>query len=116
LRQMRDLTREFAAEVNFRGKGWSALRLLPKPLIRYGGPGPGPIDGAIFGLVVTTDPQVLLVLEARPGADGPSSVYALRGKVKGVEVWSLPRRSAPERTADRPFHVHYLFRPGEPRK
>jgi hypothetical protein len=71
--------------------------------------------------VLTTDPEVYLMLEARRGKDGPewqyafapSSVYQLKGKVKGAEVWGIPRRGSPaERNADNPFHV-YLFQPGE---
>ena len=72
------------------------------------------IDGALFAYVLTTDPEVYLMLEARKGKGGPewqyafaSSVYQVRGKVKGVEVWELPRRRTTEaRDANKPFHVH----------
>ena len=121
LRQMRDLTREIGAEDFFQNKSWQTLRLLSKPFARYGKPDSDPIDGALFAYVLTTDPEVYLMLEARKGKDGPEWQYAfapsttlqVRGKVKGVEVWGLPRRpSSVSRDPNLPFHYHW-FQPGE---
>ena len=118
LRQMHALLNDFLAENDFGNKGWQKLRLLPKPFARYGkpGPGPGPIDGALFSYVLTTDPEVYLLLEARPGKDGkgpewhygfaPMTVYPVRGSWKGREVWSLPYREA-WKTPNATFSVHY---------
>jgi hypothetical protein len=100
LRQMRALAREFAADDNFEGKGWNSLRFLPKPLLRYGKAGAKVEDGALFSFVLGTDPEVFLMLEARPGKDGlewqyafaPMTSYEVKGSWKGKEVWSLPWR------------------------
>jgi hypothetical protein len=114
LRQMRDLAQEFAAEDDFQGESWQKLRLLPKPFARYGKPGTDLIDGALFSFVLTTDPEVYLMIEARNGTDGaewhyafaPMTSYAVKGLWKGKEVWSLPwRRGA---TPNDPFvDLHY---------
>jgi hypothetical protein len=123
LRQMHDLTREITAEDFSQDKSWQTLRLLSKPFARYGKPDSDPIDGALFAYVLTTDPEVYLMLEARTGKgrDGPEWQYAfapsttlqVRGKVKGVEVWGLPRRpSSVSKDPNMPFHYHW-FQPGE---
>src|SRR5438094_145686 len=80
----------------------NTLGLLPKPFARYGKPGTGVVDGALFAYVLTTDPDVYLMIEARAGQGGPewqyafapASVWALKGSWKGEEVWSLPYREA----------------------
>jgi hypothetical protein len=100
LAQMRTLTRQFAAEDYFRGESWQTLRLLTKPFARYGKPGSEVIDGALFCYVLTTDPEVYLMLEARRGKDGPEwqfafapmTVYPVRGLWKGKNVWELGYR------------------------
>ncbi len=100
LRQMRAMAREFAAEDEFEGKDWNALRLLPTPLLRYGKAGAKVEDGALFSFVLGTDPEVFLMLEARPGRAGlewqyafaPMTSYAVKGSWKGKDAWSLPWR------------------------
>ncbi len=68
LRQMRALAQEFRAFFDV-PEDKSELRLLPKPLYRYETNRPDLLDGALFAFVLATDPEVLLVIEARP-ADG----------------------------------------------
>jgi len=102
LRQMRALAQDFAAEDYFETKTWHHLRLLTKPLARYGKPGATPTDGALFNFVLGTDPEVYLMIEARPGKDegraewqyafAPMSCYPLKGSWKGKAVWDLPLR------------------------
>ena len=100
LRQMRALVEDFAAQDNFQDQSWQRLRLLPKPLARYGKPGTDLFDGALFSFVLGTDPEACVMLEVRTGKDGPEwqyafapmSTYALKGSWKGQDVWSLPRR------------------------
>jgi hypothetical protein len=73
------------------------LRLLSKPLYRYE-PADNLIDGALYGLVITTDPEALLMIEAYTTSDGPEwryalapmTVYALTSKLDSAEVWSRP--------------------------
>jgi hypothetical protein len=75
LRQLRGLAREFRAFVDV-DQGKSELRLLSQPVYRYEpGPGGSP-DGALFAFVLATDPEAWLLIEERPGADGPAWHYA----------------------------------------
>ena len=95
LRQMRALAHEFHAFFDNQ-EDKSELRLLPKPLIRYETKRLDLADGALFAFVVTTDPEVLLMIEAR--AVGGASVWhygfarmsmvQLRASHKDRNVWS----------------------------
>lgn len=94
LRQMRSLAREFHAFFDLE-QDRTELRLLPKPLYRYEVSGADLVDGALFGFVQTTDPEVLLVVEART-VDGQGvwhyglarmSMVNLRAEHKGRQVW-----------------------------
>jgi hypothetical protein len=98
LAQMRELAREFSGhEINSEGKR-GELRLLPAPLYRYPAAESGVLDGALFALVSTvgTDPEVLLLLEARKEggktqweyACGRFSNWDLHIQREGKEVWS----------------------------
>ena len=95
LRQMRDLAREFHAFLDMPDDR-SELRLLPKPLYRYEANRPDLLDGALFAFVVTTDPEVLLMIEARPGAAdwawhygfARMSMVNLKAQHKDQRVWS----------------------------
>lgn len=65
--QMRRLAQEFSGySVDRDGKRWE-LRLLTTPLYRYPTAKSGVVDGALFALMSSagTDPEVLLVIEAR---------------------------------------------------
>ena len=117
---MRLLSQDFVAEDHFQNQSWQRLRLLAKPLARYGKPGSNLIDGALFSFVLGTDPEVYLMLEARTGNSGPEwqyglapmSTYALKAACKGQEVWSVPYRRTPDRGPDKAFYVRY-FQPEE---
>jgi hypothetical protein len=96
LRQMRALAHEFHAFFdNVEDK--SELRLLPKPLYRYATNRPGLLDGALFAFVVTTDPEVLLAIEARPVAGAAvwhygfarMSMVSMRAQHKDQSVWKV---------------------------
>ena len=100
LRQLRALAQDFAADDHFESKTWNALRLLPTPLLRYGKSGAKVEDGALFSFVLASDPEVFLMLEARPGKDGlewqyafaPMTCYQVKGSWKGKQTWALPLR------------------------
>ena len=77
--QMRRLAQEFTGHsVDRDGKKWG-LRLLPTPLHRYPTARTGVIDGALFAWVTNagTDPEVLLLMEAREEAGKTRWEYAL---------------------------------------
>lgn len=120
LLQMRALAREFTADDKFRDQSWQTLRMLTKPFARYGKPGTDLIDGALFCYVLTTDPEVYLILEARAGKNGPEwhyafapmTIYPVRASWKGRTVWELPYRWQEASDPSQPFHF-WVF-PVEP--
>jgi hypothetical protein len=65
LTQMRAISRKFRAELVDLREQKTELRLLTQPLLRYSPESAATIDGAIFSLAVGTDPEALLLLEAR---------------------------------------------------
>jgi hypothetical protein len=70
LAQMRALTHDFSASTkDDKERSWE-LRLLPQPLYRYKSTDPDVLDGALFAFVTSagTDPEALLVIEARKAA------------------------------------------------
>jgi hypothetical protein len=88
------------------------LRLLSKPLYRY--PASGDlIDGALFGWVIATDPEALLMVEAYETPSGPEwrcalarmMVYALSARLDHVDVWQAPERLAGSWGFNDPFFV-----------
>lgn len=102
--QMRSIARDFTADVTI----WSGtnhnLRLMPQPLLRYDQGSGELIDGAIFAYARATDPDVLLVVEARAAEAKESRwQYALArmhgGKLKAryrdEEVWSADALAPP---------------------
>jgi len=65
LAQMRDLRKRFAAHERETSEGRIELRPLTSPLYRYEDVAKEVVDGAIFSFANGTNPEVLLVLEAR---------------------------------------------------
>jgi hypothetical protein len=116
--QMRRLAQEFAGHViGGAGKRWD-LRLLPAPLYRYPSAETGVIDGALFTLVseAGTDPEVLLLIEARKEGDTTRWEYAcgrfsdgsLYVKRKDKVVWSLVRNETNTFLHD-PLHLYRTY-------
>ena len=96
--QMKKLAADFSGnETDYEKKRWD-LRLLPAPLYRYPGAKTGVIDGALFALIsdAGTDPEVLLLMEAREVegkarweyACGRFSDMELHIQRNDKEVWS----------------------------
>jgi hypothetical protein len=113
LGQMRAVARGFTASVGPEGDRHE-LRLLPQPVYRYpGGDGRVP-DGAIFALVQATDPEVLLLLEARRAEGEGRWHYALARMSDlplevgygGGGVWKAERWSW-ERRKDQPSYIKF---------
>src|SRR5262245_48312421 len=70
LTQIKQLQRRFTAHEKANIEGRIELRPLAKPLHQYQDADAGLIDGAILSFVNGTNPEVLLVLEARRMDDG----------------------------------------------
>ena len=100
LSQMRALARDFSASTKDRNQRHLELRPLPQPLFRYESTDPDVLDGALFAFVTSTDPEALLIIEARKPApaDGALWQYAicrmtdleLHMRHKGKEVFAAP--------------------------
>ena len=103
LQQMRAIAETFTAADDFEGKSRWELRLLSKPLHRYGKPDTEILDGALFAFVHGTDPEVWLLVEARSTDRGhawqyalaPMTGYAVQVSRKGQAVCSCPWRKPP---------------------
>jgi hypothetical protein len=100
--QMRNLAREFSAATRDVEKRRWELRLLAQPLYRYESTDNDVVDGALFAFVTSagTDPEVLLVIEARQPKVGGMPVWnralarftdlELSVRFKGEEVFEAP--------------------------
>lgn len=115
--QIRALAREFSGRsLGDQGQAWE-LRLLPQPLYRYESTNPEVLDGALFALVSSagTDPEILLMVEARKTPEGARWFYgaarfsdmSLWLKHKDREVWSAIR--GPENTFDHDAQHRFRF-------
>lgn len=123
LAQMRQLAGRFTASDEFEGRPKSdALRLLPKPLLRFGQEGSETLDGALFVHAHGTDPELMIVLEALQGEDGyrwhyalaPMTGYALQATLDGKPVWQAPWRKPPFDPQE-PFFIRVHSREWSPK-
>jgi hypothetical protein len=118
LLQMKKLAAGFSGySVDREKKRWD-LRLLPAPLYRYPAAKTGAVDGALFALVTNagTDPEVLLLIEAREEkgkvkweyACGRFSDWELRVTRNDKEVYSsVPGEENP--FAHDPQHLYRIY-------
>lgn len=116
LRQMRDLAKQFSARevwVNATGQQY-ALRLLPHPIERYSDSTTGVVDGGLFIYANGTNPEVLLMVEARKIGEGrPKWMFAAMPlshaevflKHGARDVWTSPSKDAGTRV--RPSDAYY---------
>jgi hypothetical protein len=112
LQQMRSLAKDFSAElVDYRVKDdgeRQPLRLLPAPLYRHQSTDPLVVDGALFGIVLGTDPEVFLLLEARKADQAVRWQYAVARmnsdtmvvRYKDIEVARIERALSRESLRD----------------
>lgn len=129
LAQLRQLASRFRGESvdDTTGQKWE-LRLLRQPLYRYNLPErerettDRALDGALFTLASGTDPEILILVEARASegarnwhwALGRFSDRPLTAWLDDRQVWSV-ERSRPNRTAGyHCFNVDQLVRPPQP--
>lgn len=112
--QLRALARRFGAH-----EFWDPdnsryeLRLLATPVHRYEDPDDGVIDGAVFAFANGTNPEVLLLLEARNDGEAENWYYGLARlghaemhvALDETEIWTLPRVDPSRRTES--YWLHY---------
>lgn len=85
LSQMRQLTRRFTGYETTREGEEYEIRLLPQPIYRYESPQDGVLDGGLFAYVLGTDPEILLLMEAR-GEKEPRWHFAA-ARMQNCAVW-----------------------------
>jgi hypothetical protein len=104
--QMRALARKFTGYLAEPGEAddkWTELRLMTTPLHRYEATDGSGREGAVFALVTTTDPEIVLLIESRKGAAGREWVWAaarmhfrpLQLKLADKLVWEAPAAAPP---------------------
>jgi hypothetical protein len=121
LRQIKAIADGFSANsIDYDGGRWE-LRLLSKPLYRYESkPEDVALDGALFTLTQGTDPEILLLIEARRTDEGYRwhyvcgrfSDYQLQVRYHDREVWKVgPGGSS---TPQEPYSFHVVERREKP--
>jgi len=70
LREMRTYAERFTSDKTTREGVTRQLRLLTQPIYRYDGTHPEILDGALYAYVEATDPEILLLIEARSKDQG----------------------------------------------
>ncbi len=102
--QMRQIAARFSASDNFEGRENSdELRLMAKPLLRFGKEDSNTLDGALFVHAHGTDPELMIVVEALTSAEGhrwhyslaPMTGYALKASLDDKPVWEVDWRQPP---------------------
>ncbi|MDA1055423.1 MAG: hypothetical protein O3C40_33915 [Planctomycetota bacterium] len=99
LRQMREAARQFTIVKTDREEVSQEMRLLPQPVYRYPKDGSLVLDGGVFMFVQGTDPEVVLLVEARENGERWEWQYALArmnsvrlvAKYRNREVWRVER-------------------------
>ena len=108
-REARQIADRFTAQLVARKTNRFELRLLTTPLARYETTDQkSSLGGALFAFCQQTDPEVLLLIEARKAATGYRWEYALAGfsdmdlyvQLDGTDIWN----DAPAFSAGRGVH------------
>jgi hypothetical protein len=109
LRQMREIGRRMAAHSTDASDSRWELRLITQPIYQYNASKEpaNTLGGGVFLFCQGTDPEVVLLLEAREMngrrtwhyALAPFTDYGLTVTLDGKEVWSLAKDHRPTRTS-----------------
>ena len=117
--QMRAIARNFSAEATDRldGSVRRKLRVLSKPIYRYESSRADVLDGAMFALVQGTDPEIVLLVEARGAKDrhvwqfalGRQNSIEMRVRYNDREIWHAPKLAPPWPNVRDPKQSYILF-------
>src|SRR5438874_12895917 len=90
LTQMRNLARRFAA-TRENSEGTKELRLQDSPFYRFSDEEQGILDGALFNFVISTDPELLVLIDAARDAarQEPRWQYSLASMSSAQETVRL---------------------------
>ena len=112
LAQMRTLAGRFSAVV-FREGAPTELRLMSQPFYRYKKESPEVLDGGLFSFAEATDPEALLLLEARPAKTKGTFEWRytlarmtslpLVMRLDDTEIWSVENFWKMPRSRDDPY-------------
>lgn len=120
-RQMRELAARFSGREVWEGNRNYALRLLPRPVDRYSAPASGTIDGGVFIFANGTNPEILMMIEARQSGDAPAKWSFAAAPLSHCEVrlklgtkiaWSSPSKDSGPRIVPSDPYYDVLVRPG----
>ena len=104
LTQMRDIAKRFTTSDEFEGRPKSdALRLLTKPLLRFGEDSKDTLDGALFTHAHGTDPELMILIECLKIDNeyrwyyslAPMTGYALKVTLDDKPNWEVSWRKPP---------------------
>lgn len=84
--QMRQIAKDFTRELEMLNHPTERLTLLPTPLHRYEVAAENIVDGAVFSFAVSTNAEILLMLEARKESDGSLNWYWSAARAHYVEL------------------------------
>lgn len=86
LTQINALARRISVHTHATIDGRVELRQLSRPLLRYSDDKADILDGAVIAFAYGTNPEVLLVLEARQAADGPGTWLFAFAQMTGAAI------------------------------
>ncbi|HET6881848.1 MAG TPA: hypothetical protein VFI31_16910 [Pirellulales bacterium] len=97
-RQMNEISRRFSVSETFSAERTDQLRLMPRALYRYADAEHGLIDGALYAFAGGTNPEALLLVEARTTPEGVAWHYGfarlgaaqLQAMLDDKLVWQRP--------------------------
>jgi hypothetical protein len=120
LQQMRQLARDFSAELVDRRNDADGrkvqLRLLPQPIFRFDESKPMSSDGALFCFVQGTDPEVLLLLQVSRSASAEweyslarLNTDELTVRHRSHEVWQMDSMDFAKREQDDDYVLFKIY-------
>lgn len=119
LSQMRSLAGAFSVDATQRRDEsiTRRLRMLPQPIFRYDSSDPEVLDGAIFAFVEGTDPELLILIEARKSKNGFTWHYTI-GRMNSIQfevrrkdevVWKGAKLAPPWPNVRNPEKSYFHF-------
>jgi hypothetical protein len=100
LRQIKAIASRFSAAISKPKTEPEPVRRLPTPIYRYSAADSGVTDGAIVAFVKGTDPEVMLLIEARSNAEAVRWNYA----VARCTSWAVTVRLDEDVVYDVPYY------------
>lgn len=113
--QMRRIAKLLTVDMTEKDQSVIRLRLLTQPLMRYESKAADVVDGALFCFAKGTDPETLLLMEARDGAwhfaFARFNETAMQATMDGNNVWNVEQLNRSTAYAgDRPYSKFQFYR------